>query len=544
MKYIALILAGGLIGWSQFSLAQSVEDGKKMLYYQRYESAKDILGKQVEAGAGSEAYYFLSQTYIATDDSVQAKTILENAPAQVQEDPLVKIGRGQILLMEGKKDEAAALFNQALEAVKKKDQSELMIAIAKAHVQARTGDVDYALQLLNEAEAREKKNPNLYMVRGDAYRRIGNGGEAIIAYTAALERDPKLAKANFNIGKVYLSQNNPESYVKYFEDAIALDPTFAPAHYELYYHYYFRNVNKAKEYLESYIANTDKSVNHEYMLTDLLYVSGKHQEALVKAQEILQREGDKVQPRIYKLLAYSYDAVQDSVKAMDLMNTYFQKEKEEKLIAKDFEFKAKLLNRFGADEEETVAAWEKAIQLDTVKVQQAKYMKEIADLYKKSGDRSKEAKWLGTYYNHVDNPSNTDLYNWGMAHFFAKEFPEADTVFAKYAEKYPDQVYGHYWRARSSAAIDSLMEEGRAIPHYTALVEVAGKEPEKNKNLLIQAYGYLAAYNANTLKEYEKAIEWLSQILVLDPENSDAKANIEILQKMVTQSSASGNSGG
>lgn len=45
------------------------------------------------------------------------------------------------------------------------------------------------------------------------------------------------------------------------------------------------------------------------------------------------------------------------------------------------------------------------------------------------------------------------------------------------------------------------------------------------------AYGYLAGYNANQLKEYEKAIFYLDKMISLDPNNVDAKNNRDILQK-------------
>lgn len=544
MRYKALLMAAGIVSASALQ-AQSVEDGKKMLYYERYNSAEDILAKSINADPNNgAAWYTLTQTFLAQDKKASADSLMNAAPASLAGDPLVKIAKGQLLLMDGKKDEANKLFDEAIGSVKKKDQGEMMIKVARAHVDAKEGDTNKALALLTEAEGKEKKNPELHMTRGDAYRKLANGGAAIEGYMAALSADGKYARAPFMIGKIYLSQDNKTAYVENFEKAVEIDPNFKPALYELYYFNYFRDVNKAKDYLEKYIAASDPSPEHDYIRTDLMFVSRQYDEAIAKAQQLISAQGANAEPRLYKLIAYSYDAKKDSLKAKELMTTYFEKQPEDKRVPKDYEFMGNLLQRFPGEEVTAAANLEKAVALDTSAVEKTKYIENLSNLYKKLNDHSKEAYWMGEAYKLKKDPTNTDLYNWGSAHYFAKEFQKADSVFGVYTAKYPDQVYGPYWQARSNAAIDTSMEQGLAVPHYTKLIEVASKDTAKNKALLIQSYGYLAAYNANVAKDYAKAVEHLDQILVLQPENNDAKANKEILQKLVNtqQNRATGDS--
>src|SRR6185312_7776854 len=135
---------------------------------------------------------------------------------------------------------------------------------------------------------------------------------------------------------------------------VAIDNAYAPAYYELYYYYYFRDVNRAKEYLDKYIANSDPSVENDYMLADLYFASSNSQEAIEKAKSIIEKEKENAKPRLYKLIAYSYDALGDSVNALDYLQKYFSKEVDSNYVAKDFQLRAKLLDKFPGHEAEVI----------------------------------------------------------------------------------------------------------------------------------------------------------------------------------------------
>ena len=48
------------------------------------------------------------------------------------------------------------------------------------------------------------------------------------------------------------------------------------------------------------------------MKTDFLYASAKFQEARDKAQALVTQFGDKVNPRMYRLIAYTSDTLGDA----------------------------------------------------------------------------------------------------------------------------------------------------------------------------------------------------------------------------------------
>lgn len=531
-KYITLI---GTCVLSLFASAQTIEDGKKFMYYERWQSAAKTFESIIQREpVNMEARYWMIRLLLEQNKPDEAKQALQAAQQNVitKEHPLLKVARGNLLLRENNPVEATKQFEEALKDTRERDP-EVLTAVVHAYLDARMTNYPYLLELLEKAQKRDKHNPAIYTLEGDIYRRMNDGGKAVQAYSAALQKQSNYAKALYSIGKIYLTQQNPEMFLKYFTEAIQKDPAYTPALYEMYYYYYFRDVNLARQYLDQYIAHSDPSVEHEYTLTDLLYVSSRHKEALDKAKQLLQKEGDAVQPRLYKLIAYSYDALGDSTNALDYIGKYFQRAHDTTLVAKDFALRADLLQKFAGRETEAISDLEKAIQMDTLVKNKVEYMADLAALAKKAGDRSREAYWLGQVYTTKADPTNLDLYYWGIAHYSAQEYKQADSVFGLYTEKYPDHIHGFYWRAKSNALIDTTMEQGLAVPYYQKVIEIATADPEKNKSLLIQAYGYAGAYEANVRKDFETALGHFTKILELDPQNADATRYSEILKKWV-----------
>jgi len=84
------------------------------------------------------------------------------------------------------------------------------------------------------------------------------------------------------------------------------------------------------------------------------------------------------------------------------------------------------------------------------------------------------------------------------------------------------------------------MTSGMAVPHYTKLIEIDSKDTTKqlNRKHLIEAYGYIAAYKANTEKDYTGSIGYFEKLLSLDPGNKDAERYVGILKKNLSRMEA------
>ncbi len=513
--------------------AQSLDAAREMIYYEKFDSAEASLHQLLKTDPGNEAaWHALAQSYIGQDQVVPLKDSLSLAPADVREKPLFKSVMARVLLLQNDSMAAKQQFEAVLKETKMKDPA-VLAEIAAASINSKTGDATYALELLGKAIKKDKKNPALDVLMGDAYRKLGDGGNAYKSYNNALAKEPEYAVARYKIGKIYTSQQNAGMYVPEFEKAVALDSLYAPALFELYYHYYYRDVSKAKYYLQKYIAASDYDVANDYLYADILYASGNYADAISNVTTLIEKQGTQTAPRLYKLAAYSYKELGDTAKAVAFMNTYFKEQHDTGVIAKDYEAMGDIYSSLQGKEDTAALFYTRAVELEADTALRPGYYKKISGLYKKIKDYRNEALWLGKYYEATPSASNVDLFNWGLASYLAGDYTNADTIFNMYAVKYPAEEFGYYWRAKTNAAIDTSMEMGTAIPHYLQLISFLEKDSVNaaGKKHLIEAYGYLAAYKANVEKDYQAAIEYFDKLLQLDPGNNDAKRYVDILRK-------------
>jgi tetratricopeptide (TPR) repeat protein len=521
--------------------AQTVQDAKKLIYYERYKSASDKLQQIVKTEpANAEAWYLLTRANLQSADPAILQSIVSQSTAP-KDEPFFQVAYGSYLLNKGNKDSARLYFEKALDKTREKNP-DILAAIANAHIITKAGDATYAVQLLEKAIDRDKKDAALYTMMGDAQRKLGNGSEAYKMYTAALDKDKQNAAALYRMGKIFISQKNSEMYLKYFNDVLAADSSYAPALYELYYHYYFTEPQKAMFYFQEYVAKSDYDKDNDVLYTDLLYLNKQYQDAITKAQQLMSQHNGDSMPRLYKLMAYSYMGLKDSSNALASMEQYFTKEVDSNFVAKDFEVMADLYSTIDGKEDSAIVYYQKTA--DKMKDQPERFTlyRKLSDLYKEKKDYANQGQWLGMYYQDNPKATNIDLFNWGIAHFKAEEFVKADTVFGTYIQKYPEQAFGYYWRARTNSLSDSTMEKGAAIPWYNQLIAILEKDPNNktNRKWLIEAYGYLAAYETNQVKDYKTATENLKKILAIDPENKDAQQYISILEKKITTDNKTG----
>lgn len=529
MKKIALLvstIAGALV-----LQAQSLDAGKKFFYYQRYQSAEVAFHDQLkQTPENAEAWLWLVKSYAAQNETRQAIDSFKLAPASLKEEPYYMLASGTVQLLNNNPAEARQLFEKAIDETKGKNATILGL-VAEANVEAEKGDVNYAIEVIGRAIKRDKNNPALHTALGNAYRKLHNGSEAFKAFSQAVNKEDKYAEALYQLGQIFVTQKNAEMYLEYFNKAVAADKNYAPALYELYEHYLYREPVKAMEYFRQYAAVSDKTASHEYDMADLLYLTKSYNDAIVKGKHLLT--WPDVPPRIYKLVAYSYAELKDSVKALDYMKQYFVAGSDSDFIAKDYETMGDLYVSLPNQEDSAMVYYQKAVEATADSSEHHKYYARLASLAKARQDYVQQAKWLGKYYNSRSDASNLDLFNWGVAAYRAQDYHQSDSAFALYTGKYPEQAFGYYWRALNNAAIDTAMTEGRAIPHYQKLIEVIGDDSvtANHRKWKMDAYTYLAAYETNTEKDYVEAISYFGKILEMDPNNEDAKKYIAILEK-------------
>ncbi|MBS1599017.1 MAG: tetratricopeptide repeat protein [Bacteroidetes bacterium] len=547
----SLLAAAAVI--TNISFAQTVEQGKKFLYYERYKSAQDAFEKVLAANPNNiDAVYWLGQTMVHrkdTRDTAGAKALYQKMLATNGSAPLLLAGMGHIELMQGNTADAKQRFETAISLTKAKDIN-VLNAVGYANTDAKAGDANYAIEKLNLAtQTKNFNNAQTYIYLGDAYRKLIDGGNAVTNYTKALGADPKLAEAKFKIGMIYYTQNNKDYFLPAFEDAIQIDPAYAPAYYQLFYYWYFRDVNKAATYLDKYVANADQGPEVEYLKTDFLYASGKNAEAKTKAQELISQYGDKVSPRMYRMVAYTADTLGDIQAAKQAITTFFTKADTSIIMGTDYEALAKINSKMpdSATKNEAFKYFGMAIARDTLPENKAKYANEGIELAKKLGNKAAAADLAAALYKTKKDPSNADLYNLGMANYQAGNYKNAGTIFCEqYESKYPNEIFGYLWCARSlQAQDDSLNSKGLAVDAYEKLVQMGRTLPDsaKYKTQVVQGLFYLASYYNDVKKDKPKAVTYMQKVLEVDPSNASAPKIIEALTKPPKQAATKPKSG-
>lgn len=510
--------------------AQNIDAAKKMLYYERYKSAIKLLEPLVAADSkNTEAAYWLSQAYLQMPkaDLVKANEVIAKALQANPVNGLLTAALGHVYIKENKPAEAKVKFAAAEAAAGK--NADILLAIARAAIDAKTDNYDYAIGIINKALALKNVNKSVaFILMGNAYRRMVDGSNAYINYRNATEVDPKNVQPYLQMGRMYQSQKSFLEMLESYDKVIATDPAFAPVYLSLYNHYSQTDVNKAKEYLDKYIANTDADCNVELFAADYLFKIGKYNEALSKSAA-LESGNCKAELglRLKILNAYCYDRLKDSVNAKKNIEEFMQLEQPDKIQPNDYEIAASVFAKFTGSENKAIEYINKAFENDSAG--RVNYLLKIIDLYKKTNNLQQVAATWDRLFTIKNRPSNVDMYNRAMAHMAINNYTLADSLWQQYKEKYPDQIYGYTYRIKCNEALDTSMQLGLAVPHYESMVVFANRDTVKYKPQLISSLYKLVLYYGNIKKDKPKAIEYLTQYLLFDPTNDEAK---KILNKL------------
>ncbi|MBK8711408.1 MAG: hypothetical protein IPL97_06000 [Niastella sp.] len=531
MLVFALFLCGSMFG-------QSIEQGKKFMYYERYKSAKDVFQSIVDKEPNNEtAIYYLGQAFLGLEDVADAKKLYLEKMAANPNSPLILAGVGEIELMEGKKADARNHFETAISLSGGKSIEVLnAVGHANANPDSKNGDANYAIDVLKRATQIKKfKDPEVLTNLGDAYRKFADGGNAILSYNAALAIDPNYARAIYRSGKVYQTQGVAQEplYMKFYNEAIAKDPAYAPVYGTLYNYYYNTNVTKAAEYLDKWLANSDDDPKACFYKASMKYAQGLFADAIRNADNCIATEGANPYPNLYGLKALAYNRLGDTLNAKTFYELYFQKQNPDKIGAGDYAAYATILLKFPGNEDKVAELVNKAVELDTLETNKVSYLKSLAQAFDKEGRTLDAAKWYGKVLDVKKNYTNVDIYNTGYAYFRAGQFDSAASKFKLYTEKYPDDIFGYYMEGKSYAGIDTTGELGLAVPYYEKAIEIGEAAPDKSKvkSQLSGAYRYFIEYYYNVKKDQAKSLAYVDKALVLEPTDEQLISNREFISK-------------
>src|SRR6187397_934875 len=524
--------------------AQSLQEGINHLYANRFRNAEQTFHKLLAVNPNNaDATYWLGQTYLDKDDNDAARQLYDKALAANGNNPLIMVGKGHVLLLDKKIDDARQLFESALTVsrTKKGDDPAVLNAIGRANVDAKDGNLTYAVEKLEMALQRDPKNADIALNLGNAYRKKDpgqGGGKAFENYKLASQINPNFAYPYVRIAALFETQKQWDLVLENLNKAIQVDPNFSLAYYELFYYYFFakQDYAQAEATLNKYIgtrANADKTED-DYMYSQLCWAKKDWTCAITKAESVKAAMGAKVKPRVYKQLAYSYLGKQDYANAKTNVDEFFAREKEG-FLPTDYQLKADILTGGGASCEDVYSLYMQGAAADTVVQNKIDFMTKAADYFKTKKCTKQEADMRWAIYNTRKSPNPAGLVNIAILYSQAGEYPKADSLYTVYNTAFPDSIFGYLRRGRIAFTIDSTMTQEpyvtNLLQNYQKTLDIALTDKIRYKTMGTEAALVLAGYYNNVRKSRDTAEAYVNTGLSIDSTHAQLKSIKEYFNK-------------
>lgn len=494
--------------------AQSVDEGAKMVRYERYETAKRILTPL--AATDPRAAYYLGLAELGLENKAAAEAAFRRFP----EEPTTMAGLARLAFMNGNRAEGERLVKAVADKAKKKDVEPLRFA-ADAWNYSGAGPTQ-AVELYNKVLERGDDNA-VRVALGDAYSKINGGaGNAMSNYQKVVAADPKNSLAYSRMGAIwYQTRVRYDSALANYGRAKEADPENPLPYRDLANAYFYvGKYDLAKQNADRYYELSDKTTEDKIQKANLEFLTKNYDAAIGQMQELINTPARK--PYMYRVIGYSQYEKANYEAAAASLRTFFATSEPAKILPSDYlYFGLAQLRMKQTDSAE--ASLNKALALDTARNKSETYRK-IAEGMKEAKDYARSAEWYGRLVNDPAAQSTaTDHFWYGVMYYYGKNYDRAAQVFAQMEQKYPEIALATYWRGRVGAAQDQEGKTGAAVEHYTKWLASPNTETYTKKDPdLMQAYQYLALYYYNK-NDKAKTDQYLGLITAIEPGNSMVK---------------------
>lgn len=477
--------------------AQNLQDAVKLTQSERYEDASAAFKNLIKSTPTPDAYYFYADNFVKWELMDSAKSVLGQAVKLYPTSPLIYAGLGKVDLMANNPTAAKANIQKAQELVKadaktlsKEAQSSVYSRLSEGYIYAESKNADEALRFLTEAEKLNPKDPEIFILKGDAVstRKTSDASEAIKNYEHAGELDKNSRTSILRQGNIYRAVNNYEAALELYNKAIALDPGFAPAYRERGELYYRsakiqNGIEDYKKYIE---LNNSNSARARYGM--FLFVAKDYPGAIKELTEVINKGYNN--PIAYRVLGFSQseakapaEGLKNVEKFRSMVGPNF------KFIFLDYSYYGKLLAANGQDSL-GIEELKKAIAIDPEFIDG---YSDIASIYFKQKKFPEAAQYYRLKIAKSGKADYNDYNYLGRALYQNKEYPGADSAFTKVTELLPNLTIGYLWSARAKNRQEANPEAltGMAKPMFEKVIAVGSADAEKNKKDLLEAYSYL-----------------------------------------------------
>jgi tetratricopeptide (TPR) repeat protein len=514
---------GALMLLSSAIFSQTLSDAIKQTDNEQFETAdatfKSLIQSQPNNG---ENYFYYGENYFKNDNLEMAKTTYQKGIDANATNPLCYVGLGKVQWYQNKAAEAKANFYKAITLAAGKNATVLM-EIADAYIKAETKDINEAIKLLDMAIKLEPKNPEAFILKGDAYLEQNDGTKAIENYEKAGVLDSKSVTAILRQGQLWFRAKNYDLALDLYKQASLIDSSFAPAYREKAEIYFLagRYANAVAQYKRYLQLNNNCSARGRY--AGFLNQAKQYKESIEAADEALKCNLSN--PYLYRYKGYSQFETGDYINGLQTMNTFFDmasKNAKVKIISQDYEYRGRLYSKDTKDSTSLILAiadYKKALELDSTKKD---LNGDIANTYFKM---KKYPEAIATYKSKMENgkPNANDYFGIGRAYYYSKDFTNADFYFDQIIKSQPDLPLGYLWKAKTSVQLYPKNETWLAKPYYEQYIaKVKPTDTEKNKKDLMDAYTYIGVYYMHN-KDNCTAKTFFKKVTELDSANTNAK---------------------
>ncbi|MES2480053.1 MAG: tetratricopeptide repeat protein [Bacteroidota bacterium] len=496
--------------------AQTIEEGIKMLNYERYETAQKVL--EPLAAGNPRANYYLGLAQLGNENKEAARATFSKFP----DDAANIAGLARVLFAEGNTTEGTAKALQAAGKAKKKEWEPQKFAADALGVDG--GNPKLAMEYYTKALEKAPDNADLKIGFGDAAQKLDDGGgKAMTSYENVTAKDSKNSLAYSRIGKLWYAARKYDSALVNYARAKDADPTNPLPYRDLANAYFYvGKYELAKQNSDEYLKLSDKSIEDKIQHANLLYLAKYYAEAIKEMQELIAGGAEK--PYMYRIIGYSQSELNDSANALINMDKFFAKQDPKKILPSDYMYYGKILSQNGRVEDAD-KYYAKALAADSSKDKSEIYRKiaegflaqKNVEAYAKAGD------WYGKIPADNPNAKPLDYFNWGLYKYYGRKYDDAAKAFAATRAKYPEQPFPPYWQGRVAAAIDNEAKTGEALPFFTEWLNIPDtKDYTKKPADLNKAYQYIALYYYNKGDKAQTQV-YMDKILAIDPNDAFVK---------------------
>jgi tetratricopeptide (TPR) repeat protein len=510
--------------------AQTQQEAITKSMNERYEAAASDFKKLLSANPNSgELYFYAGDNYLYWGELDSAATMFAKGAQIAPTNPLNYAGLGRLAWMKKDASSNQSNFAKAVEIMSTKSnkvdkniQQITYLKMAESFINNENKKLDEALNYLTIAQKLNETNPEVFVQLGDYYSEKDgvNLTNALKQYNTAFQLNPKYARTLLREGQLFVKVKNWEEGLNYFNKAIEVDPTFAPAYREKAELLY--NAGRYPAAIESYAKylelNNNCRVQQRY--ASFIFLTKDYKRAIEEVEKATPCNPNN--SIMYRVLGYAYFETGDFQKGLTNINKFFElaTANNKPISGTDYVYRGKLLWKTGQDSL-GIEQIKLGMQTDT---SYKEGNSDIASIYFKMKKYDRAAEY---YQKKVDqfgsNASPLDFYYLGQARYFNKEYQASDAAFDKAASKYPD---ANFWRGRCNSKMDNAeMPVGLAKPYFENFIRKVGADPkniEANKKNLLETYNYLGFFYY-TQKNFECSRAAWNKVVELDPASEKAK---------------------